>query len=186
MNSNPNIANLSKDNALATASRLEGAIPDLERLIAFQRVYEGKVDEEFSGGKKKLEDVVAKLRGDVATRAARQRMPKAEVSQDAQHLATAKEVLANPKYEVGKYRRLMVRSHPKKEVRVEYFDGKWWTKDYDEFHVSFAAEKGGKWFVKHAKLRFLRSGVGRNVPTGRWLMAGMWGDREILEENIEK
>lgn len=157
MNVNPNIANLSKDAALATAARLEASVPDLERLIAFQRVYEGKVDEEFAGGKKKLEDVVAKLRGDVATRAARQRMPAAEVSQDAQYLAIAKEVLADPKYGAGEVRRLLVRSHPKKEVRVEYFDGKWWTKDYDEFMVSFAGKKDGKWFVKHAKLRFLRS-----------------------------
>lgn len=189
MNVNPNISALSKDAAIATAHRLEGAVPDLERLIAFQRSYYGKVDEEFSGGKKKLEDVVAKLRGDVATRAARQRMPKAEVSQEAGHLATAAEALKDPKYGVGETKRLMLRSHPEKHVRVEYFDGKWWTKDYDEFMVSFAmkdAKQGGKWFVKHAKLRFLRSGVGRNVPTGRWLVADMWGDREILPENIAK
>ena len=185
MNVNPNIGNMSKSAATATANRLESVVPDLERLIAYQRVYEGKVDEEFSGGKKKIEDVVAKIRGDVATRAGRARMPEARGAQGQELLTIARETLGREKYGVGEIRGLRIRSGKESSTRVEYWDGKWWTKDWDEFHVAFAAKDGGKWFIKYADIRFYRKGF-RTTPTGKWIVAKMFGDREILEENIGK
>lgn len=177
---------MSEAQARSFAARLQGVLPDFDRLQAFQQAYYGKFDPEWDGKRGELEDTIARLLGSANSRLDRARLPEATVEQKPELLQQAEEVLSNPKYELGPRRALRVTTHPKRETRTEYFDGTWYTKDWDEYQVAFAHQdpkKGGKWFVAFGTLKYFRK-AWRTTPQNKWILGDFWNSEQIKEENI--
>jgi hypothetical protein len=120
-------------------------------------------------------------------------MPPAGMT-DAKYLAIAREVLANPSYDVKAYKRLVinskeVRRQEKKEADIRpgtvtttatIYHWVW-----DEFQVTTAEAVGAEHFLFYNTLKFFHQGA-PTTPTGRWVMSGRFMGEQILPENIDK
>lgn len=178
---------MSESSARAFAASLQGVLPDYDRLLAFQRAYDGKLDPEYATKRGQLDDVIAKLLGSANTRVERARMMKPTVAQTPELLERARGILALPKYGFEEIRGLRVTSLPQRQTQVEYFDGTWYTKDWDEYQVTFAhkdPKQGGKWFVAYGNLRFYRK-AWRTTTQNEWILSSSWNSEEILPQNID-
>ncbi len=118
------------------------------------------------------------------------RMPAAR-SSDAELVAIAEEVLKRPEYGY-QWKRLVVNAD------LQHFDKMTGSIDentssdlvvsvyhwiWDEFQVTTAEQRDGKWYLYANKLRHFTSG-GPTTPTGRWILADRFEGSEILEANI--
>ena len=131
------------------------------------------------------------------------RMPKAATT-DKKLLAIAKQTLANPKYEVGDIKRLVINSdknHYEKETSEDKYDkadislsgditltGTRTTYFYswDQFQVASAEKSAdGKHYIYYSTLKFFTKGA-PTTPLNRWIMSGRIQGSEIPEANINK
>ena len=119
------------------------------------------------------------------------RMPAAK-STAADLIAIAEDVLKRPEYGY-QWKRLVV------NAELQHFDKMTGNIDentssdlvvsvyhwvWDEFQVTTAELRDGKWYLYANRFRNFASG-GPTTPTGRWILAERFEGSEILEENIE-
>lgn len=118
------------------------------------------------------------------------RLPAAR-STDTELIATAEEVLKRPEYGY-QWKRLVVNAdlqhfdkmtgsideNTSSDLVVSVYHWVW-----DEFQVTTAEPRDGKWYLYTNKLRRFTSG-GPTTPTGRWILADRFEGSEILEANI--
>jgi len=130
------------------------------------------------------------------------RMPKAK-STDRALVAIARETLANPAYEVGEIRRLVLNTdkvHREKKTSEQQFDkvdvslsgtvtlsGTETTYSYawDEFQVATAEPVGDTFYIYYNTLKYFTSGA-TTTPLNRWILAGRFQGSEIPEANIDQ
>lgn len=169
------------------AGRLSGVVQDLVKLAAFQRGHDGKADDSLQEKKAQLEDLIERLQGSVGKRLDAARLPTPQVPQDPKLLAIARDTLALPKYAITTLRGLRLTTGSKKHAEVEYYDGTWFPKDWDEFQAALAYQdpkRGNRWFVSYATFKYFRK-AWRTTPQNQWILAGFFGDQEIREANID-
>jgi hypothetical protein len=118
------------------------------------------------------------------------RLPEAR-STDTELIAIAEEVLKRPEYGY-QWKRLVVNAdlqhfdkmtgsideNTSSDLVVSVYHWVW-----DEFQVTTAEPRDGKWYLYTNKLRRFTSG-GPTTPTGRWILADRFEGSEILEANI--
>jgi uncharacterized coiled-coil protein SlyX len=164
--------------AVDAAAALDAAVP---RADAPDRVAQ----------RSRIAAALDKYQGSHTTALASVRMPAAK-SSDADLIAVAEEVLKRPEYGY-QWKRLVVNAD------VQHFDKMTGNIDentssdlvvsvyhwvWDEFQVTTAEQRDGKWYLYANRLRHFTSG-GPTTPTGRWILAERFEGSEILEENIE-
>ena len=131
-----------------------------------------------------------KYQGSQATVLASVRMPPAK-STDPKLLEIAGEVLTRPENGYRWVRMVInadlqhfdkmtgsIDENTSSDLVVSVYHWVW-----DEFQVTTAEQRDGKWYLYTNKLRRFASG-GPTTPTGRWILADRFEGSEILEANI--
>ncbi|WP_395020968.1 hypothetical protein [Dongia sp.] len=138
----------------------------------------------------KIAGALEKYQGSHSEALASVRMPEAR-SSDAELVAIAEEVLRRPEYGY-QWKRLVVNAdlqhfdkmtgsideNTSSDLVVSVYHWVW-----DEFQVTTAEQRDGRWYLYANKLRHFTSG-GPTTPTGRWILADRFEGSEILEANI--
>src|SRR5262249_21140173 len=133
---------------------------------------------------------IEKYQGSHSDALAAVRMPDAK-STDSGLIGVAEEVLKRPEYGY-RWKRLVVNAdlqhfdkmtgsideNTSSDLVVSVYHWVW-----DEFQVTTAEFRDGKWYLYANRLRNFTSG-GPTTPTGRWILAERFEGSEILEENI--
>lgn len=168
------------------AAMIQEGIDAADRLLAWQRGFDGAEDPETRSTRASLQANYDKLGTVLVALTAKVRLWDPVVASPDPTLEAEAQRLLKKRFGDG-VRRIRQHSKMTSHKNLEYYDGKWFVNDYDRFVATCATRRDsdGTWWVTTSSFRYYRRGWQRQT-LNTWLYQGITRFRKILPENIDK